>query len=102
MHHHHARPIELNQERVAALMAKRKGWSEGEDVELMAQASSLWERGMPKKDLYAHLHSLCPHRSLDSIKKRLQTSQMGTTQSLSRERTTSSAGWTAHLWNSRV
>ncbi|KAK9960389.1 hypothetical protein ABG768_008249 [Culter alburnus] len=50
-------------------MATRKGWSEGEDVELMAQASSLWERGMLKKDLYARIHSLCPHRSVDSIKK---------------------------------
>lgn len=45
MHRHHAHPIELNQESVAALMATRKGWSEGEDVELMAQASSLWEQG---------------------------------------------------------
>lgn len=27
---------------------------------------------MLKKDLYARIHSLCPHRSVDSIKKMLQ------------------------------
>ncbi len=72
MHRHHRHPEEVNEERFELLQKKRRIWSKEEDEHLLGMVNDEWREGMLKKDHLALLQVNFTHRSINSIKKRLQ------------------------------
>ncbi len=72
MHRHHQHPEEVNEERLEFIKMKRKMWSREEDEHLIVIADAEWKSGMMKKEHLGILQANFSHRTIDSIKKRLQ------------------------------
>lgn len=73
MHRFHRHQAEINAERLASLPTKRRVWTQEEEGALLRHASQAWKKGMTKTQIFASLLPSFPDRSLEAIKKRLQS-----------------------------
>lgn len=72
MHRHHRHPLELNEDRLATLAARRLNWTPEDDASLVFRANQIWAPTTTKKDLVQRLREFFPTRSAEAIRKRLQ------------------------------
>ncbi|VDP95230.1 unnamed protein product [Trichobilharzia regenti] len=69
-------PAEYNEVLLGGLLndrRTRRSWSQNEELTLLMLADAAVDRFNSKAELYQHQHDHLPHRSVEAIKRRLQT-----------------------------
>lgn len=73
MHRFHRHPAEINAERLASVPSKKLQWTQEEETGLLRHATQAWKKGMAKTQIFAALMPHFPGRTVEAIKKRLQS-----------------------------
>lgn len=73
MHRSHRHQAEVNAERLASLPTRKLVWTQEEEAGLLRHATQAWKKGMAKTQIFATLLPHFPGRSVEAIKKRLQS-----------------------------